>query len=256
MNKLLKNIEETDIKIDFNKIQYNVGDILNAPYYLGLWEQNPYHNKPSRVDYLNNIHKYYEKSILSIYAKDRPDNEKIPNIDRLKNSVNTYKNNNIDNNNLNEIINIIKESNILTVHLRAGDKGIVDNNFVKIIHKMSLEFDKVIIFLGIHNNFAHANKDTCILNSIKSLNKIINKDNIYVYFDNPDNHLLLISIASNLLIHKGGYSTIASFLCTGNLYITSLFGPLNHERWKNEMKNKIYTVIDKNNNKTCYNNLN
>jgi hypothetical protein len=52
--------------------------------------------------------------------------------------------------------------------------------------------------------------------------------------------------ASNLLVHKGGFSVIGTLVCTGNLFITHrLHNELVPGLWEDTMKKrgKTYTVV-------------
>jgi hypothetical protein len=66
--------------------------------------------------------------------------------------------------------------------------------------------------------------------------------NIYIYLNNADVHLSLMSKASNLLLHRGGYSALGSIVSTGNLFITKQFYHAFQKNWIDKV-NKPYTLF-------------
>ena len=103
------------IEQDSRKAGYNLGDLLNMPHLNGAWISQPHASK-DLLDRMNLLSKYYKDSILEYYCEERPENEYVPNINRIVNSVDKFnKTINID------IINIIKNPNTLCIHLRNGD---------------------------------------------------------------------------------------------------------------------------------------
>jgi hypothetical protein len=241
---LLKYINQDDLKIyiddSINKYGYNLGDFLNAPFYMGLWKQNP-HNDDELLNRLYNMAKHYPETILGLYCKDRPNDELVPNIPRLKLVTNLFLKNNIDRITCyNDIIN----PDNLCVHIRVGDYGIVSNYFINIIYQLSLKYKKVILFTGIHADQTWNKIDVSKNNCITSINAILSKNtNIYVYLDNPDVHLSLFSVAQNLLLHRNGFSILASLVCTGNMYVTREFSPIMNNDWRHAMVNKNIVLL-------------
>ena len=235
---------------DDNKESYIIGDLLNMPYFFENWP-----NTPHSGEYMYSLFKktatQYEANILGIYDKSRTDeSEPIPNIKRLRDSVDTYIKNNIDcNKKLQKIIEICEEKDTLFVHLRSGDKGIVNPMFLDKIEELSKYYNKIIILCGIHQNadrshyFPNVEESKNNMNS--SLNMLLSKNlNVIIDLNEPDIHLSAMRRAKNLLVHMGGYSILGSLLFNGNnLYITSQFTPL--ERNNTELFTYIdnYTII-------------
>jgi hypothetical protein len=226
------------IKIfDKNKPRYNIGDLLNMPSFFANWNNNPHANESAYYIY-NLTADYYKGSILNIYKTTRENedlSESIPNIDRLRLSVDTFKiNNNINNTDINK--------NSLYIHLRSGDKGVVEPLFIRYIKYLSSKYQKIVILLGIHSD----ERKEKIVNSKKnleiSLNNIKNSDiEFTIDYNTPDNHLCIMRNCNNLLIHKGGFSILGSLLFKGeNLYITSFCEPFKTKK----NKDKILKYID------------
>jgi len=242
---LLSLISEDDIEVyidtSVNKYGYNLGDFLNAPYYMGLWKQNP-HNSDELLERLNNMAKHYPKTILGLYCDGRPSNEPVPSVARLKYATDIYLKNNKDT--IKEIYNEVLEDATLCVHLRTGDYGLVSDFFINVIYQLSLKYKKVILFTGIHADQSWNKLDTSKNNCTTSINTILSKNtNIYVNLNNADVHLSLLSIAKNVLLHRNGFSILASLVGTGNLFVTDEFSAVTNHNWLREMNNKKIILL-------------
>jgi hypothetical protein len=139
--------EPFDIKVfDKDKTNYyNIGDLLNMPYFFAGWD-----NKVKEE--FKETYKQYTNSILYYYYSTRPDDEPIPNVESIRVSVDTYINNNENNDKLQDLKNIVSDTNTLVVHLRSGDKEIVEEDYIETIKKVSLNYNKILILSGIHSN--------------------------------------------------------------------------------------------------------
>lgn len=226
MGTLTDFLQESDIHIygrdipeDSIKAGYNIGDLLNMPFLSGSWSQQLYIDKVLERAYL--IAKHYPDSILSIYFHDRPESEVIPNIPRIVESVKKYKDKNQPS--IQKIYTLIQSPECLCVHIRTGDRD-VEEDFITLISKLSKQYKTVVLFSGIllfERYRKNADKKRVFLETI---NQILEKNtNIYIYLDDPDEHLCLMSAAHNLLVHKGGFSALGYIVSTGNLFITKYF---------------------------------
>jgi len=244
----LDDIHIYDIDVKWGFSGYNIGDLLNMPYYWAGWKQNP-HTDENILNTAKNTATNNNDSILGRYYSSRnDDSEKIPNISRLNNILEQYiydksfKKQNI--------YNLINNDNILVVHVRSGDYGIISDNYVNIIYQLSLNFFKVILLSGVNRTCDHTNENSEIninkrKNLLCSLNKILEKNtNIYVYIAEPDYHIAIMHLCKNLLVHRGGYSIIGTFVCNGNIYYTNELQCNKNLEWINEMKNKKLIKID------------
>lgn len=246
--------ETFDLKIfSENKPTYNIGDILNIPsYYSPKWDgwdvvydvsllhfRKPHHLE----DYMNT----YPNSIVYNYFISRPPDEKIPNPERIITSVDKYINEN--GNKFEDLIEKVSNNNTLTVHLRSGDKRIVEDLYIEIIKKLSENYEYIIILSGIHQDLMPI--EECKEHMINSLNKlnIIDPSKIIYNFDEPDVHLSLMRMSSNLLLHKGGFSLIGGLLFQkNNLYISILLESIHNPDYINLLKgNVIYAEYAKTN---------
>lgn len=225
---------------DTRNAGYNIGDLLNMPAIGDIWPSNPHANLPA-LERMKCLGMHYQDSIVSYYCSSREDDEEpVPNINRIINSVEHFKAKNEKV--LEDISLIVKEPNVCCVHIRNGDLN-TEDEYINTVIKLSFLFDKIIILSGIHldNVFRHENGKR--ENFLKTMNNILqNRDNIYIYLNTADIHLSIMSMASNLLIHKGGFSCLGSIVCNGNLFITKYFCHANCNSWKNKV-NKKYSLL-------------
>jgi hypothetical protein len=128
------------------------------------------------------------------------------------------------------------------VHVRSGDKD-TENDFINLISRLSHKFKKIILLSGIHLDIHFRNNENKIQNFQKTINSILNhNNNIFIFLNSADVHLSIMSKASNLLLHKDGFSSLGSILSTGELFVTKYFYQINHPRWKSQV-NKKYTFL-------------
>lgn len=244
----MDNIDDIKFKIfDESKESYIIGDLLNMPMFSSGWNNNPHHN-----DYAYNVFKktslQYKDNILGIYNNLRIDeNEPIPNVFKIQLSVDTYIENNKTHNILNNLMLLCNDNNTLFVHLRSGDKGIVEDDYINTIINLSTKYDKIIILCGIHQNAERSEFFPNLIDSIDnmklSLSKLyIKNNNIIIDLNEPDIHLCVMRKCKNLLLHKGGYSLLGGLLFNGeNLFITNIFSAINNKEYFTYVKN--YTVL-------------
>lgn len=231
---------------------YSIGDLLNMPYFFSGWKNTPHLN-----DDLYNMFKkraaIFTGSILNIYDSTRIDEtEPIPNIQRIKDSVDTYIEQNKNSENLKQLFQICTDENTLVVHLRSGDKVKVEHiflredEFIQKINHLSEKYERVLILCGIHNNNDKTlpNMNESIVNLNKTLQKLQNNSKVYVDVNYPDIHLSIMRKAKNLLIHSGGFSVLGSIIFTGNnLYLTEMAYPVGFARYYNHDTNGYFNII-------------
>jgi hypothetical protein len=193
---------------------------------------------------MNLIGTHYEDSVLNYYCSTRENREEpVPNIDRIINSVDHFRGKNETL--LEEISIIVKEPDVCCVHVRNGDLH-TEGDYIKIIIKLSYLFKKIIILSGIHLDSYFKGEAKKKENFLNTMNNILQmRDNIYLYLNTPDMHLSVMAMASNLLIHKGGFSCLGSILCKGNLFITHHFTIAKCNNWL-EKVNKKYSLLTNN----------
>jgi hypothetical protein len=210
---------------DSNEYVYNIGDLLNMQYFCSGWEKNEH------VNY-KKVATKYTNSILYYYNLSRPDSEDIPNIERLRNATDRYIDMNIDN--LTNLINLVSNKNTLTVHVRSGDKGIIEDSYIETINRISTNYDKIVILSGIHSDTNHKNIDESMSALNISLDKIrkINDKEVIINLENADTHLSAMRSSTNLLLHKGGFSALGGLLFQkNNLYLCDFIDGKNKEEY-------------------------
>jgi hypothetical protein len=180
-NKYMENIE---FKIfDESKETYNIGDLLNMPYFWANANNNP-HLNANTYNLFKKTALQYKNNILGIYNNYRIDeNEPIPNVEKIRLSVDNYIENNQTNNILNNLTLSCNDDNTLVVHLRSGDFGIVEDFYIDSIVNLSAKYEKIIILCGIHQIRQRLANDLPVPESINNMKIIIllrNNHNIYI----------------------------------------------------------------------------
>jgi hypothetical protein len=229
-------IYDKKTKSDTRNAGYNLGDLLNIPALSGGWSYTTHMGK----NRMNLLGKVYNDSILSYYCENRQDTDLVPDIDLINKSVLNFIANNEET--YKSILELVKDNSICCVHVRCGDQC-TELEYINKIVKLSKKFKTIILLSGVHlDEFFKKNRDK-IDNIFNTLNSILNKNNnIYVYLNSADVHLSIMKNASNLLLHKGGFSTLGSIVSTGKLFVTNKFGARNASLWK-KLVNKPYTLI-------------
>ncbi len=236
----MNNVDNVDFTIfDESKESYIIGDLLNMPKFFADWNSNP-HNNDYMYDLFIKTSLQYKDNILGIYEDLRIDkNESIPNVSKIQLSVDTYISRNESNIIFKNLLSSCDNNRALFVHLRSGDKGIVEDTFINTIIDLSINYDKIIILCGIHQNSDRSHYFPNVTESIKNMkislsNLYIKSNNIILDLNTPDIHLCIMRRCKNLLLHKGGFSLLGGLLFNGkNLFITNIFDPV-------KSKNKEY----------------
>ena len=222
-----------EIKEDPIHAGYNLGDLLNMPYLYGVWEQNP-HGGKERLERMNIIGNAYPESILSNYISERPEEEVVPNIERIVNATNKYIYKNAKP--LEEIFKKVEDPKCLCVHVRCGDL-LVEDEYIEKIAEFSQKYETVILLSGINMDEHYLEDHLKKCNFRHFMNKILERnENIVLHLDSPDNHLAIMRNAANLLLHKGGFSMLGYIVATGNVFTTELLDPaITHPNFQREV---------------------
>lgn len=232
---------------DFTHVEnqggYNLGDLLNMPSLLiSEWGRNPHNDYNT---YLRAIQQFPD-SIVAFYAKLRQDpQEPIPDPFKVEQAVEMYVSKNPD------LVNRIQQEGasddqVLYIHLRSGDKGVVEDSFIQAINQVASQYRKLVVLTGIHSDERTQKLEKSKENLMTSLRKI-NNDQMDLNLDTADNHLATMHKCQNLMVHKGGFSVLGAWVFTGKqLYYTELFEPSpNSDFWKyiHSTKSSHYTKI-------------
>jgi hypothetical protein len=208
---------------DTNKPTYNIGDLMLMYFYYdnNALDKPQYDNNKEDyfINYINKNKIYYDaypNSIFSNYIKLLDENRKInidlPNIKFIQNATDIFYNNNKEN--IDRFFNTINNEHTLFVHIRSGDKGVIDDSFINTVRTLEHKYEKIIIICGAHNVYNDEAKNTLI----NDINKIMN-DKYIINIDEPDYHLCYFRKCKNLLVCKGGFSGLGCILFNvNNLY--------------------------------------
>jgi len=244
MKGLFRVVTPKDIPVPPDKVPgdrrdagYNIGDLLNMPSLMGIWNQNPHHTDELLYRmYL--VGSFFKNSILNKYCAQRDNDEEIvPNIPRIRESVMEYVEENKSK--LKDALDMVQHETTLCVHVRNGDLE-TETEYIELIKKLSKSYETVILLSGIHRDIHLKKSNEKIDNFVQTMNNILClNSNIYLCLEEPDDHLALMMNASNLLLHKGGFSCLGSIVCHGNVFITSLFEYSTHLLWQTMVGSKF-----------------
>jgi hypothetical protein len=245
---LRRRVEEADLVMhdahldgsDARNAGYNLGDLLNMPYLQGAWRRSPHHS-PFTLERMNRIASRCPSSILAIYCRDRPADEPVPCIPRLRAAVMEYSG--IEPHAPGDRLrSLLRDSRCLCVHVRTGDLD-AGGVFNAVVHKLSKKFERVILLCGLHldQHFrSHEYKKRTLVQDVNAM--LRSSPNAYLYLDHPDAHLCAMLLAGNLLVHRGGFSAIGAIVATGRVYATAAFEFGAHAHWKAEVHRRITKV--------------
>jgi hypothetical protein len=246
---LHRRVDEVDLVIhdehldgsDARNAGYNLGDLLNMPYLQGAWRRSP-HNDPAGLERMCRIASMCPSSILAIYCRDRPADEPVPCIPRLRAAVMEYSG--IEPHApSDELRSLLKDPRCVCVHVRTGDVD-AGGVFKAAVLNLSKEFERVILLSGVHldQHFkSHELKKKILVQDVNAM--LQSSKNAYLYLDHPDAHLCAMMLASNLLVHRGGFSAIGAIIATGRVYATDVFEFGAHAHWRAEVHRSIVKVM-------------
>ena len=229
-------LNECDIPIfdvlitdDKRNAGYNIGDLLNMPFLSHQRQSNPHANTDA-LNRMNLLANGYPNSILSIYCKNRANvNEPVPCIERIRESTREYIKNNAAE--LKTMMQLVAKPTTICVHVRSGDRN-VELGYISTIERLSKDYETVVLLSGIHLDEYFVNNIGKRQNFAREINSILSQNNnIYIYMNRADVHLSLMMKASNLLVHKGGFSCLGSIVAEGNLFITPTFYHAACDNW-------------------------
>ena len=191
----------------------------------------------------------YPNSILSYYfSSSIPENESLPNKDRLLNAIKMYENR-ITDVIIHKCIEIVKNKNVLCVHLRCGDTSLeneddkeFDTRQTNYVVDVAKNFKYVIIFTGIipgySSTLGYENVRIAAYKHLKSMLDKIPNSKVFLY-GNIDDHLSILQYSENVLLHRGGISQILSIICKNKIYID-----INNQWWRGKYTEALKIYAD------------
>ena len=230
---------EKDYHLNRMEPLYNVGDILNLPRLHAIssgYAKVPHYD----IAQYERACSTFVPSVVSIYCNLRKDNDEIiPNSTKVREAVDIYlrqKGSDIPN------INAVSQNNSLCIHLRSGDKGEVEASFLNAIRSLSFNYSNIFVLNGLHNRpkGKHVNDKGNMIRSIQKVESAISNSKAKLLFtsSNPDDDLAIMRKCQNILLHKGGFSELGSFLFQGDhMYLVKNIFPA--DRRKNEHRNNM-----------------
>ena len=157
----------------------------------------------------------------------------------LKASVEKY----IQNNSLVMSDMITTHSNTLTVHLRIGDYGYFSNDFFNKFRELLLTYENCIILLGLEITPC-GDTDKIISTYINSITECLQmSDKIKISVASADEHLCMMYEASNLLVHRGGFSLLGMILCKGKIFYTYELERIMNKKFLKDIGDKNITLV-------------
>ena len=238
-----KHLNASDVEVfgkhipnDRRNAGYNIGDLLNMPHLANVWFADP-HNNLQELQRMYVIGENYKDSIMHYYIQRRPSDELIPCIPRIVGATKLYTDRVFEEHK--ELFQMVQSDDTLCVHVRSGD-NIVDSFYICHILTLAKKFKNIFLFSGVHLDEYFKTNEEKKENFVNSINSILEHNhNIHIVLCEPDMHVSLMSKAKHLLLHKGGFSTIGSIVCEGNIYSTMLFNTIFQENWIKYVNKKI-----------------
>jgi hypothetical protein len=233
----------TFVVFDMNGPMYNLGDILNMPTF--------YHGTYTWPKLMETA-KGYPTSIAHFYVSSRANaDEFMPSRSTLQCAVSTYYIRRMTDDSLYggndgfvHMTELCARPTTLCVHLRSGDYGNTNDAFLNKVVTLasSSTYDTVVLLIGIHFNshFQDAVKNTMdTLNNLKrhhdaathtvsTWGQHVHGNHHVLTFGKfivdsmslPDEHIVMMSKSSHLLVHFGGFSQLGAMVFSGtHLYM-------------------------------------
>lgn len=215
---------------DVRDAGYNIGDLLNMPFLDDRWGQNKLHDSTEKLDRMVLMATLCPNTILSQYTDTRPPDEPVPNIPRIRHSVETFCQKHV--NEMSNLLRLVQQPSTLTVHIRTGD-CMTGGSYLEIIKRMSRKFSNVLILGGIHKDQMFARHSQKVSQFLSTMNQLLTLGrNFVLVMNTPDVHLCLMQNASHLLVHHGGFSALGAIVAKGKVFYTRSFSHADKRNWK------------------------
>lgn len=111
----------------------------------------------------------------------------------------------------------------LLVHLRSGDRGVVDWDYVNSVASLAkqLKMTKVRLFAGVHRDIHYGSPDNnrnALDASLRRFFTALGKIGSYHVSTSPDDDVFHFSRASNLVVHRGTFAMLLALVAPGRVY--------------------------------------
>ena len=242
------------------RLYYNAGDMLGmrlydtraggTPEQLGPFYPWPRAEGPELTEFIerskSHAKTHFPKTIVDYFYSHTFEELtacSFPSHELLRASVNKYFNEcSTDSDSLQ-----VRQPRTLTVHIRIGDMGDARHGFFNHLEKLLGGFDSCLVLLGLHMTTVLGGPDgsdiilksyvetirTCLLLSKK----------IRISCASADEHLCIMYEASNLLVHRGGFSLLGMILCKGKVFYTSEMEPRMNKKLIQDIGDKDISML-------------
>lgn len=203
---------------------YSIGDLLNMPYYC-VENYICADRSLAQLKFPLTIFWFYQ-------LLHRPQPPYLPNPVTIRQSVKDYHEFTPGAQERQNLIDQITDDNVLCIHMRSGDKGVVSTEYINHVKTVAQRFSKCYVFCGVHNDIRWATKESQLDNMTKSVDLLAAEiPHLSTLPASADDHVLLMYRCKNLILHLGGFSILGSLVFTGNhLYVTKEFQPRTSQR--------------------------
>jgi hypothetical protein len=201
---------------------YNLGDMLNMPSFYGGWSRE----MPSTIlDMALTKVASRPHSILGRYFSVDMSSCRHPYMPQLRSAIGVFeKTTHVD-----PAMSLVRLRHTLVVHLRSGDSGGVEKTFLDGLRKVASRKNiKLVLFLcGVHTDTRYATNEQAMRKLHIDLGIIArcfarSTDLRFHVSMSTDDDLTLMSHATNLFVHKGGFSALGALVCEGTVFFTEL----------------------------------
>ena len=253
-----KNIGPSDVDnvTDVSATGYNLGDMLNMPSYYADWSPIWYRHELEGHDFGKAVIKIANRknTILGhYYHEDFPDMGtmiplcRYPYIPRVKASLKRRASTYIFRQHVDPYIDTsVRLNDTLSVHVRSGDRGVVSDLYISALMSLVPQFRMVVLFGRVHHDVRGGSISTHVSEYLKSWDLISEKlatVNVVTVFasQHADMDIYLMSNAMHLLVHRGGFSSLAALVCSGYVYYTDeLDYVMSKPEYFHQVKHPIY----------------
>ena len=217
---------------------YNIGDLLNMPYMVDSWPKCH-----RAIKTMNNVGAIMPCSIVGKYCSQRAPADDVPDASLLRGIVVALSETLLSK----EIRDLVSSPSTLVVHMRAGDlwQYVSRDDFINSICAKGVEFENVLLCTGVHADAQHRPVDDSRRETLRLVKTVLDRlPNALAFCGSADDTLALASCASNILVHRGGFSCLMSLVSSSasNVLYTKSFVSPQKEHWRCRMV-ATYTAI-------------
>ena len=205
---------------------YNLGDLLNMPSFIKPYQSvwPPGGSKELREVAIA-IRDSHPNSIVGRYFHNTSAlGGRLPDAVHLRSVVYSYGQSisvSLDK----YLATTIDNPSTLLVHIRSCDKNLLHKTFLNYARHLSFRFEHFVLMGQCHNDTRFSSVNTALKNlkmSFDLMARSISHETTVSLFPRgtADDHLFAMSRATNLLVHRGGFSALGALTCRGNVFFS------------------------------------